>query len=207
MRHLIYVPIIHTEADLGSMAEFLKNEFKKKYPDKKYEEHIDAIKAMWDGIVERFDDLDVDWNIVKLYQDGLPVCGREEEIVSDLAQKGSLNHKLLVDLMSRGAGIQGTEDRELLLKEYDYLQRIFKTKSQIEKNKVIKEYQLAGKSLLEKRDRFIAQRIDQTLKMAETGILFMGMLHRVDKYLPESIVPRFLIHRLPFDNIPHFARK
>lgn len=207
MRYLIYVPIIHTEADLGSMAEFFEKEFKKKYAEYNYKAHVDAIEAMWGGIVERLKNLDINWKKVKLYQDGLPVCGREKDIVYDLARKGNINHKLLVDLISRGAHLEGTEDRELLLREYDYLQRIFKMKNPTEKNKIVKEYQQTSNKLLEKRDRFIAQRIAKTLKMDETGILFIGMLHKVDRYLQKNIVVRFLIHRLPFDKIPNFVRK
>ncbi len=206
MRQLVYVPIIHTEADLGSMAQSFKKEFKKRYSDHHYECHVDAIATMWQGISEKIIKPNTDWQKVRLYQDGLPVCGREKEIVSDLARNGSVNHELLVDLISRGAHLEGTEDRALLLKEYDYLNRIFKAKNQAEKNRTVKEYQKVSDWLLQERDRFMAQRIAHTLKRDETGILFVGMMHKVDKYLPKSIAVSSVIHRLPFNEFPTFVR-
>src|SRR3990170_4672209 len=37
------------------------------------------------------------------------------------------------------------------------------------------------------RDAFIAHRIDETLDDGETAILFLGMLHKVDKKLPPDV--------------------
>lgn len=207
MRQLIYVPIVHTEADLGSMAKFFEDEFKRRYSSPTYQVHVYSIAAMWAGIVGKITALNLDWPHVRLYQDGLPVCGRETEIVSDLAQQGSINHQLLVNLMSRGARLEGTESKDLLLQEYDYVQRISTAKNPVAKQNRIAEYARAGKALLEARDRFIAQRIDGTLLDGETGVLFMGMMHAVDKFLPKDIKVQFVIHRLPFDQIPGYARK
>ena len=53
--------------------------------------------------------LELDWSCVLLYQDGLPVCGEEKRIAQDLARTGSANHRLLLELMARGARLIGTE--------------------------------------------------------------------------------------------------
>jgi hypothetical protein len=42
-------------------------------------------------------------------------------------------------------------------------------------------------TLLEKRDRFVAERINQTLSAGESGILFLGLLHESAKYLDSDI--------------------
>ena len=42
-------------------------------------------------------------------------------------------------------------------------------------------------TLLEKRDHFVADRINRTLGAGECGILFMGMLHEAAKYLDSDI--------------------
>jgi hypothetical protein len=42
-------------------------------------------------------------------------------------------------------------------------------------------------ALLAQRDQFIARRINDTLKAGETGILFLGLLHAVERYLDRDI--------------------
>jgi hypothetical protein len=42
-------------------------------------------------------------------------------------------------------------------------------------------------SLLEKRDRFIARRINATLNTGESGVLFLGLLHDVTTFLDPAI--------------------
>jgi hypothetical protein len=48
-------------------------------------------------------------------------------------------------------------------------------------------YKLAKGSLLNRRDTFIAKRIDETLNPGEKGIIFIGASHKVKEKLPESI--------------------
>ncbi len=43
------------------------------------------------------------------------------------------------------------------------------------------------RDLLKRRDRFIAQRIDATLRRGETGLLFLGALHHAVEMLPDTI--------------------
>jgi len=50
---------------------------------------------------------------------------------------------------------------------------------------------------LRARDAFIARRIADTLEDGEVGLLFLGMMHEVDRLLPEAIQVEFLIDRLP----------
>lgn len=52
-RRLIYVPIIHTEVDMGSLAESFKKEYMKKYGTHKWEQHLKKINDLWMGIEER----------------------------------------------------------------------------------------------------------------------------------------------------------
>ena len=85
----------------------------------------------------------------------------------------------------------GTEDPALLIKEYQLIKNAA-TRKGAEKG-------TDGRSnYLAERDVFIANRIDTTLKDGETGILFLGMLHKVDEKLPSDIVIDYLIYHLPF---------
>ncbi len=201
MRQLIYVPVIHSEADMGTVAEPHKKEFTDQFGVCVWNEHIKAVDEMWEGIRKRLSKLDVDRSKVRVYQDGLPLCGREMHIVRDVAAQGSQNHRLVLSLVERGASLEGTEDVQLLLEEYRYIQAITEEREPAEKRGKAKSLSIKRKLLLRRRDRFIARRIDETLKEGETGILFAGMAHQVDRYLPKDINVSYLIFRLPFKRL------
>ncbi len=198
VRKLVYVPILHTSHDMGTLAGSMKETFVRKFGPKKWEGHVKAIDEMWTGIGEKIRRLDLPWDRVKVYQDGLPVCAKEREIVADLAKTGSPNHRLVQGLLHRGATLVGTEDPQLLVKEYQHYKRIMTSKNHAERERLIHQFEREEKDLMMKRDQFIRNRIETTLKGDEIGILFMGLLHRVDEQLPSDIEVSYLIDRLPF---------
>ena len=110
MRRIVYVPIVHAEADLGSLADRVRGVYVARFGRQAWERHQRAIEEMWRGITERILSMGLDYARVKVYQDGLPVCGAEETIVRDLARLGSRNHQLVARLMDLGATLVGTED-------------------------------------------------------------------------------------------------
>jgi hypothetical protein len=198
LRKLIYVPVIHTEADMGSVAEPLKKEYIQRYGLKRWNEHIDTIHSMWHGIRQKIFALELDYKNTKVYQDGLPVCDKELAIASDLAQAGNENYKMVLELIQHGAKLVGTEDPRLLLEEYSYIKDVAQIDNLEEKEKAIKEYEKKAREILERRDQYIADRITKTLRDGEVGLLFIGMRHQVDEKLPQDIEVSYLIHRLPF---------
>jgi hypothetical protein len=201
MRQVIYVPVIHSEADMGSVAAPLKKEFTDRFGMYGWKEHVKAVNEMWEGIRKRLFSLQLDYSKVRVYQDGLPRCGREMEIVRDVAAQGSQNHLLVLSLVERGAFLEGTEDVKLLLEEYRYIQAISNEPNPAKKRRKAKSLNARRKRLLHQRDRSMAQRIDETLREGETGILFAGISHRIDKYLPKDINVSYLIFRLPFKKL------
>lgn len=180
-RQLIYIPIIHTEVDMGSLVGPLKEKYIQKYGAHKWHEHVKKIHDLWMGIEEYLNQKQLCYKDVKIYQDGLPVCGNELQIVQDIAKRGGRNHQLLLKLIDKGANLMGTEDPVLLMKEY-----------QLIKNEVVQGSTKKGTrgkcSYINERDAFIVHRIDETLKDGETGILFLGMLHKVIEKLPSDMV-------------------
>jgi hypothetical protein len=128
---------------------------------------------------------------MKLYQDGL-VAGDEigKIIVEQTATAGSKNYQLVSRLLHKGASLVQTEDFDLVRAEYDRIVAITRAKSIMRKLFAFVVYKLVKNSLLNKRDDFIAKRIDQTLKHGETAILFIGALHNVKNRLPKSIQVR-----------------
>ncbi|MBI1747698.1 MAG: hypothetical protein HYR55_14090 [Acidobacteria bacterium] len=186
-RRLNYVPIVHSEADMGSLSGGLQKAYINRFGEKLWQEHRQAIDDMWEGIKAKVNKLALDFKKVRLYQDGLPVCGKEKEIVQQVAESGSKNHQLLLELMSQGATLMGTEDPSLLIKEYNRLRGAERITGKAE-----------SLELLDQRDNFIARRITDTLLPEETGILFIGLMHRVDEKLSQDIEINYLIHNLPF---------
>lgn len=147
-------------------------------------QNLAAIDRLWSRIEAAAEELPVEQGVVRLYQDGLPVCGRELEIASELATAGNRNFELLLKLQARGAILMGTESGELLVKEYKHATRAIALASGKTARGNSAEEQ---SSLLDQRDRFIAKRIDKTLGPGEAGILFLGMLHAVPRYLQPDI--------------------
>jgi hypothetical protein len=190
MRKLMCIPIIHTEADLGSLADGVAQTYRARYGAEKWKAHLRALQRIWEDIEQRIQALALDFERVRIYQDGLPVCGEEEKIVRELASRGSANHQLVARLMDRGAKLVGTEDPRLLLQEYNLLKEQLAAVNDKSRHRA-EEYEARSRAVLEERDRFIARRIEQTLAPGETGILFMGLLHQVQRHLSRGIEVQF----------------
>lgn len=140
---------------------------------------------------------DLQWERVRIYQDGLTVSGKEMEIARDVAAKGSKNYQLILELVEKGAKLMATESPELLFREYAHIQRIAEAQAEGEREEAKRRYAAESAEILRARDAFIARRIAETLEEGEVGILFLGMMHEVDRLLPEGIQVEFLIDRLP----------
>jgi hypothetical protein len=193
-RTLIYLPIIHTQADMGALKESVVRATMGKLGRAGLTHHLAAIDQVWTEIEDFIEGLALAFDRVRLYQDGLPVCGREVEIVTELAQAGNRNHRLLLRLMQRGASLMGTESSDLLVQEYQLARQSLTTRPPRAAG-VAAQRRALGAILLQRRDQFMAQRINDTLKAGETGILFLGMLHSLEQYLLKDIRVIYPLHR------------
>jgi hypothetical protein len=186
-RTLYYFPIVHTQVDMGRFSGELTQATLKMGGQRGLHRKLQAIDQVWVDIRQVIEALDLPFNHVRVYQDGLPVCGREAEIVAELAQAGSVNYQLLLLLQSRGAVLMGTESPELLLREYDQLRNALAATSLRRAGNLERTRQAMALNLLKDRDRFIASRINTTLQPGETGILFLGLLHSPTPFLDPDI--------------------
>ena len=123
MRRLLYIPIIHTSADLGSLSALVQTHYAKVCGKAGWNQREELVEALWSDIEANLDALRLDARKTRIYQDGLPVCGFEERIVRELAKAGSSNHQLILRWLDRGAVLMGTEDAGLLLEEYELQKR------------------------------------------------------------------------------------
>lgn len=189
-RVLIWIPIVHTQVDQGSMSESIRQLYVGKLGKRKWDQHVRAIENRWCQIEAAIENLDLNHDAVRLYQDGLPVCGHEPAIVEELARAGSRNHRLLMKLMEKGARLTGTEAPDMLLEEYELARQVLVSLETRQVSPAARKQQELSKCLLERRDCYIARRIAETLKPGETGLLFLGLLHSLDGRLPPDICVR-----------------
>ena len=187
MKRVIVIPIIHNAADLGSLAESVRAHYVQRFGLSVWDERQRAVRDLWQGIRRAIDALHLDFRRVRIYQDGLPVCGKEEPILQELAEAGSLNHQFVRELMGRGAVLVGTEDPQLLIREYQLQRRRLgpeaheATPSSLGGQEARATADEAA-DILAARDRFMAERIAATLQDNETGLLFLGAAHRLDAF-------------------------
>ena len=186
-RKLFWVPVIHSQADLGSASVSVKSLYVRLTGRSGWNNHVKKIDRIWQATRKEIESLGLDYASVRLYQDGLPDCGHEERIVRDLAKAGSQNHQILVELMEHGAQITGTESPELVLEEYELARQILVSMEAGRTGALEERQRELSELILEKRDRHIGAQISKTLKDGETGLIFLGLLHSLEGRLAPDI--------------------
>jgi hypothetical protein len=116
-RKLVYIPVIHTVADMGTLGASIRGMKLSALGRQGLARNAAVVEKMWEQIENVVASLPVTTGTVRVYQDGLPVCGHEQDIVSELAGGGIRNHRALLELQARGATLMGTESPELLVQE------------------------------------------------------------------------------------------
>ncbi len=190
MKKLIYIPIVHNKADLGSLGSQLSVEGAQKYGASAWQNHLDEVEKSWDKIeLEIFKRLKkTSFDKIKIYQDGLPVAGEIGiKIVNDAAGNGSKNYSIIRRLLAGGANLELAENKDLLLKEYYLLADINKAETPEKQLESFLFYQKISGELLLSRDHYVAKQINETLKDGETGIAFFGASHTITDKLKTDI--------------------
>jgi len=188
---LIYIPVIHTSADLGSLADEVAKRGITNIGKDRWEEHQNTVDGFWKAISTHLDSLNVSG--MKLYQDGMIADGDVgQAIVGEGVKLGSKNYEIVYRLLQRGAILVKTEDYPLVKEERDRLLAITQAHSRFQRIRTYLRYKLTQNRLLNRRDKFIAQRIRETLRENETGILLIGAYHQIIKRLPAYIKIRTL---------------
>jgi len=186
MGELIYVPVIHMSADLGSIAKQVDKRGVADLGEEVWKKHIKTVKGFWDAVSHYFDSIDVSG--MKIYQDGMVADGKVgQKIVEEGIKSGSKNYELVLGLLKRGAILIKTEDFKFVKEERDRLLAIIEAKPVIQKLISFIKYKLVKNRLLSKRDKFIAKSIEETLKHNEKGVLFIGAYHNIKRRLLKNI--------------------
>jgi hypothetical protein len=193
-RRLIYIEMIHSPSDLGSLAQRLQAVGEETLTLAGWRKHQEDVAAFWEKLrrelIARLEQElpGSQWDKLRVYQDGLPVGGEgAARIAEEVGAAGSPNYQLVNDLLARGARAEQTEDPRLLREEYELARRLAAAQGPAEWTQAAEAYRQRSGVLLAARDAFISQRIDQTLRPGELGVLFIGALHQVSNYLPTDI--------------------
>ena len=208
MRKLLVIPIVHNASDLGRLEHRLEQLKRATMPRERVEASRKQVARFWEELRVAMESWQLDFAKLVVYQDALPFApashaGLEIKIVKELAAVGSANHQLLEWMHEYGASILGTESPELLVAEYSLVRKQLgmaekassdhATPTILESNTEAAEIVAQLADLLNRRDQFIAARIDTTLNQDQTGIILIGMLHTVEKWLPDDIEVDFPI--------------
>lgn len=186
MRTLIYVPVIHTSADLGSLAKDVTSRGIADLGENIWQEYQRTVEGLWNVIMDYFASVDVSG--MKIYQDGMVAEGEiGKKIVEEGVKAGSRNYELIARLLKRGAILVKTEDFNLVKEERNRLVSLTQAKTVIEKLIAFTKYKLVKNMILSKRDKYISMRIEETLIPGEKGILFIGAFHDLKNRFSKSM--------------------
>ena len=181
MRRLLYVPILHDEADPGSVGTALARKSAALSGERRWALHKESVHKFWESVASYLGSFDP--GRLTVYQDGLAAGGDiGRRIVEEATRRGSKNYQLVLQLLDGGAEIRKTEDPVLLLSEYE---RVHGEARQDTGEESL--LQARGDHLLEERDSFIANRVSATLREGELGVLFIGAHHNVVSRLAADI--------------------
>jgi hypothetical protein len=187
-RTLIYIPVIHSGADMGTIAGDISQKGIAELGDENWQTHINTIEKYWDVIANYCEALNFEKNGLKIYQDGMVANGEiASKIIEDNLKMGSRNYQIISKLLSRGAEIVKTEDFGLVKKELEIYKSVSTSSGLLKKVFKVLVIKIKRKALMKKRDAFIAESISKTLLPGETGLLFLGAYHHILKKLPADI--------------------
>ncbi len=186
MRHLLYLPVIHAGADMGSLDKSLAGNRLDVMGRERWELHQQVIVRYWQEVETWC--LSLEAPLPAIYQDGLLADGElGRKIIQENAARGSVNFRIVNQLMEKGAKIRKTEDVLLLKEEYSRALRLAQTPSPWDRMTARVGCHFDKNDLLERRDHYIAQTIGRTLNADETGLLFIGAFHDVIPMLADDI--------------------
>lgn len=189
-KKLLIVPIAHSETEMGSLSKDVSKIIETAMGKARRDKHRKDIDTFWRNLKELLERIleGVDMGKVKVYQDGVPIGGElGAKLVEDCAKDGSPNFRIVSSLIRTGATLEKTEDAKLLKEEYEILKAIISAKTAVERERLAERHKKRLYELTAERDRYIADRIKETLGEGMLGILFIGATHNVSPHISPEI--------------------
>ncbi|OIP78740.1 MAG: hypothetical protein CO002_03875 [Candidatus Portnoybacteria bacterium CG_4_8_14_3_um_filter_44_10] len=183
MRLLYHVPIIHAITDYGSLASSFEAAWTRDVGQDVFQKKQKQIEDFWRLAENKINRLINDFSGAIIYQDSFPVGSREklskffELMIVD--QPKSPNFQLIQKLLKKGAILEGTEDRNLIVEQVEIYKAIARAATPEEQRVVLIETEERSIEITKLRDQFIARRIYGTLPKNGRGLIFIGRAHDV----------------------------
>jgi hypothetical protein len=164
---------MYTDQELRKVATELPEDFTQKSEE------------FWNYVRDK---LNTQRNIRKIYYDSL-VTNERDKALEFVKKSNERSFEIIEQYMNLGAILEATEDPLLVQEAFSWFSMLQEGKTD-----------LATEEMIEKnmgdRDKFVTQRIAESLNQDESGILFLAPGRRIDGYLPADIR---LIKIQPFD--------
>jgi hypothetical protein len=87
-RPWLWIPIVRRQEDMGRLGDSATRLSMQRPGEAKWDAHTRNVDALWKEIRRTIDDLGLEYQNVRLYKDGLPICDHEEKTVRELALAG-----------------------------------------------------------------------------------------------------------------------
>jgi len=155
-RKLFFVPLIHGSKEL---------------PD----DYLEIFNKYWNQVNEQISDLELKLGPVnRIYHELIHSVGEDElKVLKGLNEK---SFEIAEERVGKGSQLEATEDIELLTEFMDWSRCL---SIGLQNHKVLEKVYESYTEASKKREEFILNHIDETLKVDEIGLLFMGDNYRI----------------------------
>jgi len=155
-RKLYFVPLILSGKDLPG-------------------EFMEKVERYWKQVGEQLDNLELKLGKVnRIFHELVPESGEDGKKTIEQLNSDSL--KIVQNQAEKGAVLESTEDRDIILELMDWSRCLsIGLQSQKVVSKIYESYIEADK----KRNEYISKKLDESLKENESGILFMAEGHHI----------------------------
>ncbi|MFA4859940.1 hypothetical protein [Methanoregula sp.] len=189
-RKLMLIPIVHSEKEMGSLKSDISEMIDRKFGKEKRDQHRKDVALFWDNLRSIIGTVlaTIDGSTIRVYQDGIPIGGEiGAKLVAMGAKDGIPNHQIVLSIIEQGGVLEKTESPALLKEEYEIIKAIVNAKTDAEREALSEKHKNRLYELTIERDRYIAQRIGESLKDGQYGMLFIGATHDVAQYIDKDI--------------------
>ena len=189
-RKLMLIPIVHSEKEMGSLKSDISEMIDRKFGKDRRDQHRRDVALFWENLKTIIDAVlgNLDCTRIRIYQDGIPIGGDVgAKLVAMGAADGIPNHQIVLSIIEHGGVLEKTESPALLKEEYEIIKAIVNAKTDPEREALSEKHKHRLYELTIERDKYIAQRIGESLTDGQYGLLFIGATHDVVPYLNPDI--------------------
>ncbi|MFA4876988.1 MAG: hypothetical protein WC586_06210 [Methanoregula sp.] len=189
-KKLMLIPIVHSEKEMGSLKSDISEMIDRKFGKEKRDQHRKDVALFWDNLRTMVDTVlvNIDGSAVRIYQDGMPIGGEiGAKLIAMGAKDGIPNHQIVLSIIEHGGVLEKTESPALIKEEYEIIKSVVNAATDMEREALSEKFKHRLYELTLERDKFIAGRINESLRDGEFGMLFIGATHDVAPYISQDI--------------------